>query len=97
MPMWVWSRINFSKHSVSAMSLTPALIDEITILKQFNLDSMQAGIKVHAHSAPPTLVDAASRLYEKGLVTQPDGGYLTNLGLDAAKHVQSLLMILTTK
>jgi len=76
------------------MSLSPALIDEIAILNQFNLDSMQAGIKVHAHAASPALVDAAGRLHAKGLVTQADGGYLTNLGLDAAKHAQSLLMIL---
>ena len=76
------------------MSLSSALIDEIAILNQFNLDSMQSGIKVHAHSAPPALVAAAARLHEKGLVTQPDGGYLTSLGLDAAKHAQSLLMIL---
>ena len=76
------------------MTVFSALIDEIAILNQFNLDSMQSGIKVHTHSATPAAVAAAARLYEKGLVTQPDGGYLTGLGLDAAKHAQSLLMIL---
>lgn len=76
------------------MSISPALIEEIALLNQFNLDSMQAGIKVHAHAAPAGLVEAASRLFAKGLTTQPDGGYLTNLGFDAARHAQSLLMIL---
>ena len=76
------------------MSLSPALIDEIAVLNQFNLDSMQTGIKVHASSASPELLAAAGRLHTKGLITQPDGGYLTSLGLDAAKHAQSLLMIL---
>jgi uncharacterized protein (TIGR02647 family) len=32
--------------------------------------------------------------YEKGLTTQVDGGYLTSLGQEAAKHAQSLLTIL---
>jgi uncharacterized protein (TIGR02647 family) len=76
------------------MTVSPALLDEIAILNQFNLDSMQAGIKIHSHSASPALVEAAGRLYAKGLVTLPDGGYLTGLGLDAARHAQSLLMIL---
>lgn len=76
------------------MSVSPALLDEIAILNQFNLESMQAGIKVHTHSAPAALVEATGRLYDKGLITQPDGGYLTSLGLDAARHAQSLLMIL---
>lgn len=76
------------------MPSSPALLDEITILSQFNLDSAQAGIKVHAHSASQNLVDATARLYAKGLITKPDGGYLTNLGSDAARHAQSLLTIL---
>jgi uncharacterized protein (TIGR02647 family) len=76
------------------MSLSPALTEEIALLNQFNLDSMQAGIKIHTHAAAPALVAAASRLHSKGLTTKPDGGYLTSLGLDAARHAQSLLMIL---
>ena len=30
----------------------------------------------------------------KGLIDQPDGGYLTSLGLDAAEQAQGLLTIL---
>jgi len=33
-------------------------------------------------------------LHAKGLIDQPDGGYLTSLGLDAAEHAQVLLNIL---
>jgi uncharacterized protein (TIGR02647 family) len=76
------------------MSISPALLEEISLLNQFNLDSMQAGIKIHAHTAPASMVDAAARLHAKGLTTQADGGYLTGLGLDAARHAQSLLMVL---
>jgi uncharacterized protein (TIGR02647 family) len=33
-------------------------------------------------------------LHKKGLITQSDGGYLTNLGLEAAEHAESLCRIL---
>jgi uncharacterized protein (TIGR02647 family) len=35
-------------------------------------------------------------LFEKGLVTQEDGGYLTNLGLETAIKAQAVLDILTS-
>ena len=75
------------------MSFTPELIAELEVLALFNLDSHQEGIKVHSN-ASPTLVAAARRLYEKQLTDQPDGGYLTSLGLDAAQSVQQVLTIL---
>ncbi|MCO7515331.1 TIGR02647 family protein [Pseudomonas guariconensis] len=75
------------------MSFTPELIAELEVLALFNLDSSQEGIKVHSN-ASPTLVAAARRLHDKQLTTQPDGGYLTSLGLDAAENVQQLLTIL---
>ena len=77
------------------MSYTPELVAELEILALFNLDSSQEGLKVH-QTAAPTAVAAARRLFEKELITQPDGGYLTSLGRDAAQHTQSLLTILTT-
>lgn len=75
------------------MSFTPELIAELEILSLFNLSNTQEGLKVH-HVAAPSAVAAARRLFEKGLTTQVDGGYLTSLGLDAAEHAQSLLTIL---
>ncbi len=75
------------------MSYTPDLIEELEILSLFNLASTQEGIKVH-HTAGDKVVAAAQRLHDKGLITQVDGGYLTSLGLDAAEHAQSLLLIL---
>ncbi|WP_433885664.1 TIGR02647 family protein [Pseudomonas vranovensis] len=75
------------------MSFTPELIAELEVLALFNLDSSQEGIKVHA-TAAPARVAAAKRLNEKGLIDQPDGGYLTQLGRDAAENVQVLLNIL---
>jgi len=69
------------------------IIPELNILAQFNLHSMQEGIKVHA-SADPKFVAATERLFNKGLITQADGGYLTSLGHTAAEHAQDLLQIL---
>ncbi|CAM3617737.1 hypothetical protein CCOS865_00304 [Pseudomonas reidholzensis] len=77
------------------MSLSPELIAELEVLALFNLDSSQEGIQVH-NTASPTLIAAAKRLHEKELTDQPDGGYLTSLGRDAAEHVQGLLIILKT-
>jgi uncharacterized protein (TIGR02647 family) len=74
---------------------TADLIAELEILALYNLDNHQAGLKVH-HNASSQAQSAISRLYEKGLVNQADGGYLTSLGLDAAEHAQSLLTILNS-
>ncbi|AXQ50257.1 TIGR02647 family protein [Pseudomonas vlassakiae] len=75
------------------MSFTPELIAELEVLALFNLDNHQEGIKVHSDAAPAQIA-AAKRLHEKGLTNQPDGGYLTSLGIDAAESVQQLLSIL---
>ncbi|MCF7201449.1 TIGR02647 family protein [Pseudomonas oligotrophica] len=75
------------------MSYTPELVAELEILGLFNLDNHLEGLKVH-HDAAPAAVAAANRLHRKGLTTQPDGGYLTSLGRDAAENAQALLTIL---
>ena len=76
------------------MSYPPELIEEINLLALYNISSTQEGIKVHKAAGAPA-VAAAQRLFDKGLTTQSDGGYLTNLGIEAAEHVQSLLTILS--
>jgi uncharacterized protein (TIGR02647 family) len=75
------------------MPLTTDLIEEIRILTHYNASSTQEGIKVHA-SADPLTVSATKRLFEKGLISQDDGGYLTDLGAEAAEHIQAMLTIL---
>lgn len=77
------------------MTYSPELIAEIELLALFNLANTQEGLKVH-QSATPEAIAAAARLHEKELITRPDGGYLTSLGLDAAEHAQSLATILRT-
>lgn len=77
------------------MTLTDELLAEIRFLSLFNLASHQEGLKVH-HNADSAMISAAQRLFDKGLITQTDGGYLTDLGVEAAEHAQRLLTILTS-
>ena len=75
------------------MPYSPDIINELNVLALFNLHSNQEGIKVHT-SAEETAIAATQRLFDKGLITQADGGYLTSLGLTAAEHAQNLLQII---
>ncbi len=68
-------------------------IAELRLLALFTAESMHAGIKVH-HDAGEEAVAAAQRLHAKGLVTQTDGGYLTDEGVEAVEHLQMVLGIL---
>jgi uncharacterized protein (TIGR02647 family) len=76
------------------MPYTPDLVHELNTLIRFDLDSGHQGIKVHK-SADENVRAAALRLHAKGLITLPDGGYLTRLGREAAEHAQAMLGILT--
>ena len=75
------------------MHYTNEQVAEIEILIQYSLDSTQQGLKVHSN-ADTEKVEAVKRLFGKGLVTQIDGGYLTDLGHTAAEHAQALILIL---
>ncbi|MCL6416572.1 TIGR02647 family protein [Aestuariirhabdus sp. Z084] len=76
------------------MPLSTSLYEEIRLLLQFSPDSAQEGIKVH-HEAAQELVDAAQRLFDKGLIDRHDGGYLTDRGLEAVQHARSLIGLLS--
>ncbi|MAZ65803.1 MAG: TIGR02647 family protein [Kangiellaceae bacterium] len=67
--------------------------DELDILAKYNLNSIQEGLKIH-HDAPENIKQAAIRLFHKGLITQEDGGYLTDRGIEAAEHIQRALNII---
>ena len=75
------------------MPYTQDIVDEINILVRYNLSTTQEGIKVHK-TAAPECIEATKRLFAKGLVTQEDGGYLTNLGHEAAEQAQTVLSLL---
>ncbi|TAN67195.1 MAG: TIGR02647 family protein [Methylobacter sp.] len=75
------------------MPYTQDIVEELNILVRYNLSTTQEGIKVHKTATPETIA-ATHRLFEKGLVSQEDGGYLTHLGLETAKQAQAVLDIL---
>ena len=75
------------------MSLTPELLDELELLNLFDLNSTQGGLKVH-QKADKRKIAAVQRLFDKGMTSRPDGGYLTNRGVETAEHVQVLIKML---
>lgn len=78
------------------MSFSPDMIDELNLLLKFPTDSLMQGLKIH-HDANQSMIDAAERLYAKGVITQVDGGYLTDLGHDLIEHAQRLRMALSLR
>lgn len=74
-------------------TLDAQLVQEIDLLNLFDLNSVQHGIKIH-HEADPERIAAARRLFEKGMISQADGGYLTDRGLETAEHAQAVLRLL---
>jgi uncharacterized protein (TIGR02647 family) len=75
------------------MPYTPEQIKELDVLIHYNLESTQQGIKVHKSAGVDT-IEAVKRLHQKGMITNEDGGYLTDLGRTAAEHAQTLLLML---
>lgn len=69
------------------MTLTQEHLNELNLLLQFDLSSAATGIKVRS-DAPNDTQKAASQLFHKGLCTQPDGGYLTDEGIEIAERLE---------
>lgn len=77
------------------MKYTQDHIAELNLLLQFDLSSAATGIKVH-HDASEEMQAAVARLYAKGLCTLPDGGYLTDEGIEVAEHADKILRVLSS-
>ncbi len=75
------------------MTYTKEQMAEMDILIHYNLGNTEQGIKVHSNAGEEQ-IGAVKRLFEKGLVTQVDGGYLTDIGRQAAEHAQALVLML---
>lgn len=69
------------------MSVTAEMLEEINLLLKFPEASHMNGLKVH-HEAEESVQAAAKRLFEKGLTDQPDGGYLTDAGIELHEHLR---------
>jgi uncharacterized protein (TIGR02647 family) len=75
------------------MQFTQYNLDELNVLLLFNLTTTQEGIKVHK-TAPTSKIEATHRLFEKGLITLEDGGYLTTIGHEAAELAHTIIGLL---
>ena len=74
------------------MHIDPELIDELNLLRRF---SMGGPVAMDVHDNPdPAVVAAAERMHGKGLITQPDGGELTDSGREAIEHMDRLFNML---
>jgi len=71
------------------MNLDPELIEELSLLQRFSLNSTAEGISIPA-SGDPAVVAAAQRLFEKGIISLSDGGQLTDSGREAVEHMNRL-------
>ena len=78
------------------MQLDPLLIDEVNLLLKFKLDTVQSGLKIH-HDAEQRVQQAAQRLFDKGFISQVDGGYLTELGRELAEHSHNAINLLNSQ
>lgn len=78
------------------MSFTPENIAELDLLLLYDLSTSRAGIKIHG-DAKDSVKEAARRLFEKGFISQEDGGYLTTFGITTAEHAQALMMSLNSE
>ncbi|ELH4234309.1 TIGR02647 family protein [Vibrio fluvialis] len=76
------------------MKFSQQHLDELNLLLQFDIGSAATGIKVHT-DASEAAQSAVQRLYDKGLCTLPDGGYLTNEGIEMAEQADRLLRVLS--
>jgi len=77
------------------MSFTSQNLAELKVLMLFNSPTGLEGIKIHK-TAAPDLIAAAQQLYTDGFITQVDGGYLTQLGIETAEHAHSLFYLLNS-
>ncbi len=75
------------------MPFNHEIVEELNVLVHYSLDSQQVGIKIHS-DAHPQVKAATERLFQKHLITQNDGGYLTDLGREVTEHADAILSIL---
>ncbi len=74
------------------MQIDPELIDELALLRRF---SMGGPVAMDVHDNPdPAVTAAAGRMHEKGLITEPEGGQLTDSGREAVEHMNALFNLL---
>jgi len=75
-------------------SYSDTFFEEMKLLAKFPEKSQLEGLKIHK-DAEPSVIQAAQSLFNKGFISQPDGGYLTDSGLEVAAHLHHVLVALS--
>jgi uncharacterized protein (TIGR02647 family) len=70
------------------------LFEEMKLLAKFPTQSQLEGIKIH-NDALPVVISAAKALFDKGLISQSDGGYLTDSGIETVDNLHRVLATLS--
>lgn len=71
----------------------PAFLQDLRLLSLFDLTNLEQGLKLHRDS-DAELQAAANRLFQNGVITAEDGGYLTPFGVSLLEHLDHLLTAL---
>ncbi|MFK5984828.1 MAG: TIGR02647 family protein [Pseudomonadota bacterium] len=69
---------------------TDSLLEEMKLLAQFPEESHLEGLKIH-DTASSIIKTSAQALFDKGMISQTDGGYLTDSGREMAEHLHNVL------
>ncbi len=71
------------------------LFDEMKLLAKFSEESHIEGLKIHS-DADETIIKSAKSLFNKGMISQSDGGYLTDSGRETLEHLHKVLNVLSS-
>lgn len=66
------------------------LFNELKLLAKFPEESHLEGLKIH-NNAAADIVKSAESLFHKGMITQMDGGYLTDSGREMVEHIHTVM------
>ncbi|MGL5948519.1 MAG: TIGR02647 family protein [Aeromonas sp.] len=67
--------------------------DQLKVLACFDPANLTVGIKLRSDMSDE-LRQAAQTLFEQGIISATDGGYLTPFGMTLVEHLQHLLVAL---
>jgi len=91
--MYLYIAIRFT--GSLSMQFNHALTEELNLILKFPSDSLLQGLKIHKDAGDESLA-AMQRLFEKGIVTKEDGGYLTDLGHDLHARIEVVAQALSS-
>ena len=76
------------------MHLDSELLEELSLLRRLSQDLSLDVISLQS-SADPAVSAAAGRLLQKGILSDSNGGELTESGVEAADHMNRLFNLLS--